>query len=169
MRQLNSGALTTLLVLTLALSACGFKLRGSIELPVVLQDTYIESQNPFTGMARALRNELKANGANVLETQDNASAVLAVLSERSENRVLSVGSSGRASEYELFDEVVFELRSPDGDVLLPKQTLRIIRDLVFDETALLGKISEADGIHRQMRANLARQIIVRIEALMRQQ
>lgn len=169
MRQLSAGTVVTILVLSLALSACGFKLRGSVELPPVLQDTYVESQNPYTGMARSLRSELKAAGANVLENKEQASAVLTVVAERSENRVLSVGSSGRASEYELFDEVVFELRDNENNILVKKQTLRMTRDLVFDETALLGTISEAEGIHRQMRANLARQIIVRIEALMRQQ
>jgi outer membrane lipopolysaccharide assembly protein LptE/RlpB len=43
------------------------------------------------------------------------------------------------------------------------------RDLVFDETELLGKISEAESIHRQMRRNMARQIIIRIGAGLRQQ
>lgn len=153
----------------LAFSGCGFKLRGSVELPPVLQDTYIESENPFTGMARALRTQLQAAGANVLESKQQASAVLVIVRERSENRVLSVGSSGRASEYELFDEVIFFLSDTDGKMLVEQQTLRMTRDLVFDENALLGKLSEAEGIHRQMRDNLARQIIMRIEVSVRQQ
>ena len=65
--------------------------------------------------------------------------------------------------------MVFDLHDADGKVLVNQQKLRITRDLVFDETELLGKLSEADGIHRQMRASLARQIIVRVETLMRQQ
>ncbi len=151
----------------LLLSACGFKLRGSVELPPVLQDTYIESANPFTGMARILRTELQVAGANVLEDRGSATAILVIHHERSENRVLSVGSSGRATEYELYDEVSFSLQDPDGKHLVKPQTLSQTRDLVFDENEVLGKISEAEGIHRQMRANLARQVIMRIAAAVR--
>ena len=162
--------LRSVLVIGLALlllSACGFKLRGGVELPAVLQDTYIESENPFTGMARSLRTELEIAGANVLEDRAAATAILVIHNERSENRVLSVGSSGRATEYELYDEVGFSLQDPDGKPLVKAQTLSQTRDVVFDENELLGKVSEAEGIHRQMRANLARQMIMRIAAAVR--
>lgn len=151
------------------LSACGFKLRGSVDLPPVLQDVYIESSNPFTGMARAMRIELQTAGANVLEDKDSATAILVIHHERSENRVLSVGSTGRATEYELYDEVGFSLRDSEGKQLVKPQTLRQTGNLVFDENEVLGKISEAEGIHRQIRANLARQAIMRISAAVRKQ
>ena len=156
-----------LLPLLVVLTACGFKLRGNVELPAVLQDTYIQSENPFTGMARALRTQLKQSGANVVENREQASAILIIHHERSENRILSVGSSGKATEYELFDEVSFSLSDSNGKELIAPQTLRMTRDLVFDQNELLGKLSEAEGIHRQMRASLVRQIIMRIDAGMR--
>ncbi len=161
--------LGTLLSLLVVLSACGFRLRGEVELPLALQDTYIESKAPFTGMARALRMQLERSGANVLETKEHASAILTVVNERSENRVLSVGSRGKATEYELFDEVTFSLSDGSGKVLMPPQTVRVTRDLVFDPNELLGKLSEAENIHKQMRENLARQVLLRIDAGMRRQ
>ena len=157
------------LLVALLLSACGFHLRGEVELPPVMEATYIESKNPYTGMARALRDELAAAGAQVVESEQAASAVLHIIREISENRILSVGSTGKASEYELFNEVVFSLTDAEEKVLIKPQSLRMTRDLVFDETELLGKISEAEGIHKQMRRNLARQIIIRIGAGLRQQ
>lgn len=160
--------LGTLLCLVIGLNACGFRLRGEVELPGVLQDTYIESKDPYSGMARALRTQLERSGANVLETKDQASAILNVVSERSENRVLSVGSTGKATEYELFDEVVFSLGDAAGKLLVGSQTLRLTRDLVFDQNELLGKLSEAESIHKQMRETLARQILMRIQAAMHQ-
>jgi len=145
-------------------AACGFQLRGAVELPAVLQDTYIVSQNPFTGMARALRSQLKQSGGNIVDNKDQATAILTINSERAENRVLSVGSRGKATEYELYDEVNFSLTDNQGKTLIEAYTLRLTRDLVFDQNELLGKLSEADGIHRQMRASLARQIMLRIDA-----
>ncbi len=159
--------LASLLPLLLALSACGFRLRGGVELPPVLQETYIQSQAPFTGMARALRTQLERSDANVLESKEQASAILVVVHERSESRVLSVGSTGKATEYELFDEATFSLTDPGGKVLIAPQTVRITRDLVFDPNELLGKLSEAESMHKQMRENLARQILIRIDAGLR--
>ena len=159
----------TLLVLLTALNACGFRLRGPVELPTVLQDVYIESKDPYSGMARALRTQLQRAGANVLQSPEQASAILKVVRERSENRVLSVGSTGKATEYELFDEVVFSLSGPGGKELMRSETLRLTRDLVFDQNELLGKLSEAESIHRQMRETLARQILMRIQATMDRQ
>jgi LPS-assembly lipoprotein len=160
---------TAIAVLLSVLPACGFHLRGDVELPPVLKETYLESNNPYTGMARALRVELEAAGGRIVESSEGATAVLHIVREASENRILSVGSTGKASEYELFNEVVFSLSDAQDKVLIQPQSLRMTRDLVFDETELLGKVSEAEGIHRQMRRNLARQIIIRIGAGLRQQ
>jgi len=169
MKPHQSFLVTAIVLLLTLLPACGFHLRGAVELPPALQETYLESKNPYTGMARALRVELEAAGGRVMESSEHAAAVLHIVREISENRVLSVGSTGKASEYELFDEVVFSLSDAEGKVLIKQQTLRMTRDLVFDETELLGKISEAESIHRQMRRNMARQILIRIGAGLRQQ
>lgn len=155
--------LSLLALLLAGLSACGFRLRGEVELPPILQDTYIDSRDPYTGIARPLRTQLERSGASVLEDRQQASGVIRVISERSENRVLSVGSSGKATEYELYNEVTFSLTDAAGKELLKPQTVRMIRDLTFDQNELLGKISEADSIHRQMLESLARQILTRIQ------
>jgi LPS-assembly lipoprotein len=169
MKPNRSLRVTGIALLLGLLSACGFHLRGDVELPPGLQETYLDSKNPYTGMARALRVELEAAGGRIVESSEHATAVLHIVREISENRILSVGSTGKASEYELFNEVVFSLSDAEGKVLIKPQSLRMTRDLVFDETELLGKISEAEGIHRQMRRNMARQIIIRIGAGLRQQ
>jgi len=158
-----------ILLSLIMLTACGFKLRGDVELPPILQETYIESENPFTGMARALRVELEASGARIVESGEQATAVLKIVNEKSENRILSVGSTGKASEYELFDEVTFQLTDRNGKVLVKQQKLRIIRDLVFDENQLLGKVSESEQLHAQMRRSLARQIFTRINTELQRQ
>ncbi|GMQ88370.1 MAG: hypothetical protein BMS9Abin08_1612 [Gammaproteobacteria bacterium] len=161
---------TGLFILSLTmLSACGFKLRGGVDMPPLLQETYIESENPFTGMARALRVELEAAGARIVESGEQATAVLKIVTEKSANRILSVGSTGKASEYELLEEVTYELADRNGKVLIKPQSLRMIRDLVFDENELLGKVAESEQLHVQMRRSLARQIITRINADLQRQ
>ncbi len=165
----NSGLAAFAALSLVLLSACGFHLRAAVELPAVLETTYLQSQNLYSGIATELRLELQSAGADLTDQRDAATGVVIVLNERSQRRVLSVGSAGRASEYELFEEVSFALEDPQGNVLLEPQTLRMTRDLVFDDTQLLGKVGEAEVIRRQMQRDLARQIITRIRVGMRPQ
>jgi LPS-assembly lipoprotein len=162
---MNGGSVLTrvcVLALALALGACGFQLRGAVDLPPALEVAYLESKNLYSGVTPAIRVELLSAGAEITEDRDQATGVLNIIGERSERRVLSVGSSGRASEYELFEEVTFAVLDAQGQTLLPQQTVRITRDFVFDENQLLGKVSEAEQIRGQMRRTLARQILTRI-------
>lgn len=166
--MLSQAALLTAAVASLGLLAgCGFHLRESVQLPDEMQSTYLQSQDRYSGVAAELRIELQAAGVEVVEDLKAATGVIRIIAERSDQRVLSVGSAGRASEYELFEEVSFAVEDPQGKVLLKPQTLRLTRDLVFDDTQLLGKVSEAEVIRRQMQRNLARQIMTRIEVGMR--
>lgn len=157
-----------LLMLVTVFTACGFHLRGDVALAPVLEDTYLKSKEPYSGISAALRNTLQSAGARLVSDPEQASAVLHVINSRSLRRVLSVGSGGKASEYELYEEVTFALEDNQGNELLPAQTLKSIRDLVFDETELLGKVAEAEDIKRQMQRNLARQILTRINVGIRQ-
>lgn len=144
------------------LSACGFQLRGSVELPPLLGVTLLQSNTPWEGVAAALRIELESAGARITTRPDEATAVLKLTGERSLRRVLSVGRGGKASEYELFEEITFSLYDKEGHELLKPQTLNATRDLVFNEKLLLGKVSEGDTLREQMRRTLARQIITRV-------
>jgi len=159
---LPAAATAFVILLSVLVSACGFQLRGGVELPPMLRVTLLQSGNPWTGIAAALRIELESAGSRITTDAGEATAILTLVSERSLQRVLSVGRSGRASEYELFEEVTFALRDSEGRELLKPQTLSQTRDMVFDENQLLGKVSETDKLREQMRRSLARQIITRI-------
>ena len=162
-----AGQLLVWLYLALMTTACGFHLRGAVELPAILQDTYIKAKDPYSGVARELRTVLQSAGARVVESPSAATAVIHIINRRSERRILAVGTSGRASEYELFEEVTFALNEPGGKGLLERQTIRTTRDIVFDPNEALGKVSEAEETRIQMRRDLARQMITRINAGMR--
>ncbi len=161
-RPLPVAAIAFAILLSVLVSACGFQLRGSVELPPMLRVTLLQSGNPWTGIAAALRIELESAGSRITTDAGEATAILTLVSERSLQRVLSVGRSGKASEYELYEEVTFALRDSEGRELLKPQTLSQTRDMVFDENQLLGKVSETDKLREQMRRSLARQIITRI-------
>lgn len=160
--RLPVSAIALVILVSALLTGCGFQLRGSVELPPVLRSTLLQAKDPWEGVAAALRIELESSGARITTQADESTAILRLDNERSQRGVLSVGRDGKASEYELFEEVTFSLQDNKGRVLIEPQSLRLTRDLVFDENQLLGKVSEIDELRNQMRRSLARQIITRI-------
>ena len=66
-------------------------------------------------------------------------AVLSAYDENYQRRVLSVDSNtGKAREYELAYTVKFNLVDGDGEALVSEQLVRLVRDFVFDEDAVLN-------------------------------
>jgi LPS-assembly lipoprotein len=166
-RSNNAGRLIMWLCLLALITGCGFRLRGAVELPPILKETYIKARDPYSGVARELRTVLQSAGARLVESPSAATAVIHITSRRSERRTLAVGTSGRASEFELFEEVTFALNDPGGEVLLQPQSINTTRAIVFDPNEALGKVSEAEETRIQMRRDLARQMITRINVGMR--
>ncbi len=154
---------TWLLVLILALAGCGFHLRGEVKLPANISTVRIEAPN------RLLQDELsiylKAGGAHVTTRAEPADATLALSGEDFQRRVLSVDpNTGKAREYELAYTVSVSMTRADGSVLLAPQQVRLVRDYVYDQDAVLGKSREEDVLRDEMRRDAVQQVLRRMAA-----
>ncbi|MEL0081698.1 MAG: LPS assembly lipoprotein LptE [Gammaproteobacteria bacterium] len=155
MRMLvNSGryGLTRLLplVLVVSLTACGFHLRGQLDLPAAMAATYIESNGVNADLVKKLRSSLRGNGAAVTTDRTEATAILRLLGDTYDRRVLSVGGGRKIREFELHYAVRFELVELGGDRLVATQTIELFRDYTYDENDILGKQGEEANIRKDM-------------------
>jgi Rare lipoprotein B len=163
-----AGCLITINLL-LMLGACGFHLRGSTDLPSALRTTYIHVPGSDTRLANELERLLTASGARVTTDRQEASAVLEVLRDNFSRRTLSVGSRGKVREFELHYAVEFAVRLHRGkrqgsEMLVPPQTVSLVRDFTFDETEVLGASNEEDLLRQNMQRDIAVLMLYRIEA-----
>lgn len=150
--------------LAAALAGCGFHLRGQEEPGVparVLPVTYVQGGNPQTG----LTDELRRSGSHIVQDRQQAKLLLTILTDGFERRLLSVGATGKAREFELYYTVAFEVRDPAGKELLPKSDISLVRDYRFDETQLLGKDAEESVLRQDMVRDAAQQILRRLQRL----
>lgn len=167
--------LVTCILYLALLSACGFHLRGAITLPPQMARTQLVGIDARSALADEIVAALENAGAQVVA--DDATALLHLSAEREARRLLSVGSTGRASEYEITYQFSFELRVPvavtdehaDKDrpvdrVLVPQQTISLSRDYSFDQHNVLGKGDEEALLVREMRAFAVRQMLLRLQA-----
>ncbi len=151
--------------LLLSLSACGFHLRGSVQLPPELTEMALRDANPATDILPELRRALKNKNIHINET---APLVLQLKAEQYGKRVLSVDSSGRAQEYGLSYTVRFLLKrkamQDENDTMwLTEQTVTESRDLRFDANAVLGVASEEALLKTEMRRDAVVQILRRLQ------
>lgn len=151
-----------LLGVVLLLSACGFHLRGSdngAPLPptAVAGDAALALQADLKRLLRA--------GAASAEEAAAARWVIRIVNETSEQRVLSVGSSGKVEEYELYYAASFVFEDRDGQPLGPPQSVAQTRSYSFSESAVLGKDAEQETLLKDMRRDVASQILRRLRAL----
>ncbi|UOD49544.1 LPS-assembly lipoprotein LptE [Orrella daihaiensis] len=156
--------LLAIAALMLAVSACGFKLQGSTPLPF---DTLLMKVPENSAFGADLRRSIKAASPNtrLVEQPDIAyDAVLQQISETRDAREVSLNAQGRVEEYELTLTYTFNVTTPDGDIILPNTTLRVVRNLPFDDRVVQAKEGEEATLFEQMQASLVSRIVRRISA-----
>ncbi|PHS27578.1 MAG: hypothetical protein COA83_00825 [Methylophaga sp.] len=151
--------------LLLAVSACGFQLRGSTNIPASLQIIYVQGVNMQQGLGLELKRGLTRNGVTVLSDYQEGNAVLTILDNKFERRVLSVGSDAKVSEYELHGMVTFKVTDNDSQVLLGSERVEAQRDYQFDQNQVLGKGEEERLLKEQLNQQLVQTILRRLSVL----
>jgi len=152
-------------VLVALVSACGFHLRGDVQLAPPLSRIYIQGGDPYDPLVRDWTRALATAGSAVVADAKEATAILQIIANRGDRRVLSVRATGKAQEYELYQTLEFRVRDPAGRELLAAQRLELTRDYLFDPTDVLGKASEEETLRRDMRRDLVRLAMLRLESL----
>ncbi len=157
--------LSCLLAVTV-LNACGFKLRGSLDLSEDLSPIYLQ-QNSLFELGRQIKPLLLTNNVEITENAAEASAQLTLISESKERRVLSVDSNGQAREYLLTYKANFAIKikalhgNKERNI---EDSISISRSLLFDQDAVLAVSNETEVLYKDMQRNAARLILLRMQA-----
>lgn len=146
----------------LALSSCGFSLRGSAALPPALQTLQVESVDTNSDIAREVRRALRNNDVDVDDNSQSSGYNLQLGQEQSSERALSVNSQARAGEYQLTMSVPFQLLNA-GALVMGPETITLERVYLADPENAAAKSDEARLIQQEMRRELALQILRRLQ------
>ncbi len=162
---LRAGAM---LLLAVALSACGFQLRGTNG------QYHMPFQSIFLGftdtspLGTELKRNLRGGDAVVVVTDaSKAEARFDVLSETRGKSILSLNSQGRVREYLLTYTLVFRVRDAKDVELLGATEISLKRSIAFNENQTLAKESEEALLYRDMQTDLVQQILRRLAAIKR--
>jgi len=160
------------LLLLAGLTACGFTPRGSISGVTDLGAIFVDAPRDVP-IAELLEEEILANNLTLTGDRDAAAILIRLTQEIQSQRILSVQSTGRVSEFELRHSVsLLVAQGKDGEVARydPGQQSNIVsvqREYTNDETGVLGKEDEASILRQEMREELARNLLLRVVATTR--
>ncbi len=140
-------------LLVVALAGCGFHLRGG----EATSAWRLQLEGPLEPALRRMLDDLSAASGRP--------ARLEFQRPRWQQRVLTVGTDGKALEYELRLYLRYRLTDPQGVELLPWQALDLRRDYAFDPAQVLAKSREAELLRQDLRREAVRRIDRRLRQL----
>lgn len=151
-------------VVMIALEGCGWRLRGATTVDLVLPPMFVQINDADSALRLELARRLKTAGVAVVPERELASLILVAGPEATQRRVLSVGASGKAREYELQYTLRFAVNRPDGVAALPPQSVVLRRDYVFDEQQVLASDREQQRLFDQMRVSAVQDVLRRLSS-----
>jgi LPS-assembly lipoprotein len=146
------------------LVACGFQLRGSIDLPPEWKTLHLSTVSPNSELSSELRAGFEANGIQWVGRSE-AAYILQLGSEISERRNLTIGQDAKAAEFELIMSTSLQVTDREGNDVMALTTISTHKVMTNDPENITGKVEEARLLQREMRRNLVRQIMRQVRFL----
>ena len=140
-----------LFLLALAVTGCGFHLRGEHTLPAGIAPVYIGGLSRFDDFNRRLSAAFEVSGIKTTWSAADAATVLTLKGLGGDQFVTGVNEAGKASEYELRRHVDFELKDrASGQILVPSHSVDQRR--LFSQATVIGfgKTMERDELNDQL-------------------
>ena len=147
---------------TLALSSCGFHLKGALALPSGIQSVYVQAGDPLSPLKQDIEQNLRANAIEVVTEASPSSASIVIVGDSVQREILSVNERARVSEYLLRYQATVQINAGSADAqreLMPQSQFELSREYSFDERQALGAAQEEEIITGELRADMAQLIL----------
>ena len=144
------------------LTACGYSMRGSLNLPPSLNQISVYAST-YSQLVNAINDSLINANVKVTNSNDKNLYRIVVLSEKFDRRQLSMSISGRVNEYELIYGIRYEINLPNEKNLTDTTTL--YRDYSFDENNVMGNSDRENYIKKEMISTAATLIFNKLKAV----
>jgi LPS-assembly lipoprotein len=144
------------------LSACGFRLRGYVEMPPWLDHVAIVVQDANRDLEVRLKNQLQAYGRHIVTDPTQADYMLILEKDNLQQKINSVAASTTPRQYQLIYTVRYSLIKRDGTPVVTSRLVAVTRQLTVNNDRILGSDSEELIIISAMRQEAVMQIINRM-------
>ena len=148
------------LVIAITLSSCGFKLKGSYEIPY--QTIYLQSAGD-SRVGRIIKKKIqRKSNIEIVQTSSVAEAAINILEEASTRAVAVLSNSGSVDEYELIYTVRYTIGPAQNSSNMTEGQIVLRRKITHSDLDIAAKSNEEDALINDMASEAANGILVRL-------
>ena len=145
-----------------SLMACGYRLRGMVDLPYkVIAITGTPSPPLMMDLQKVI---LTGTDAKLALNPKDADLILEITGDLTGRDILAYNSNGQVSAYRLSIRVAFRAIDTAGGEIIPDTELYITRDMDYSVSTVLATDTQQQQFLTIMRSDLAVQILRRVAA-----
>jgi len=151
------------LIVCICLTACGFHLRGMVDVPAWLTNVAIISkQGNNKEIVSLLKTQLEGYKLYINDDPLHAKYWLIINNSTYQQQITSIGASTNPRQYQLILTVEFMLQEAKGKVLKEPKIVTATRQLTVNNDLILGSNEEEAILLREMQQDAVIQIINRL-------
>jgi LPS-assembly lipoprotein len=150
------------LLLACALSACGFQLRGSYDLPWDTLHIGLPENNELYFQIR--RGIEAGTPTRIVADPKQAGASLVILRNEQHKNILSLSAKGLVREFQLTRAFMYRVQDAQGRELVPATQIILQREMTFDDERIFAKEAEEALLWREMQQDMVQQLLRRLAA-----
>jgi LPS-assembly lipoprotein len=151
-----------MILTVLLLNACGYHLRGEMDLPSEMKSIYLEGAS--APLQEQFRRALASSQVQLVSSRAAAGTIITVSNEENLKRALSLGSSGYANQFGLEYRLNYQVTDANNKPLVTSQPVDIKREYFNNQQLILGKDNEETVIRNEMYQQAVRTIINQVQA-----
>ena len=148
------------LVIAITLSSCGFKLKGSYEIPY--QTIYLQAAGE-SRVGRIIKRQIqRKSNIEIVQTLSAAEATINILEEVSTRAVAVLSNVGSVDEYELIYTVRYRVGPGQNSSNMTEGQIVLRRKITHSNLDIAAKSNEEDALINDMASEAATGILVRL-------
>ncbi|MEX0606123.1 MAG: LPS assembly lipoprotein LptE [Marinobacter sp.] len=152
-------------LVALALTGCGFQLRGAPPVSDALQPLAVVCANNIPeDLCNAVKDQLELGDIRLVASEE-AAYLLRLNDFNQQRRASAITLEAAAAEYDLRQTVIMEVITSDQIPLVAEVDIRSSETYRYDETNVLAKQREERELQETLYQRLAQQIIFRLVPL----
>lgn len=154
---------TLLLIMSVAITACGFHLRGNIPLSDSVKNMYLNA--PDGTFKDELEGVLSGSGVMFSDTRSGAEVVLTVTKALSDRTVGTLDERGKVDSYNLRLNVIYIVNNSAGVVIRASTNLSATRQYNFNAEQVVQSESEEAELLSSMEEEIALKMLRQLSAI----
>jgi LPS-assembly lipoprotein len=144
------------------LSACGWRVRGKIDLPY---KNLLVSGVMTPEFRNDLEMYLRVNDVNLVSKSQDAEVILEIITEQNAKQVLSYNGAGQITAYRIISRVAFRVFNPDGIEVMPESDIYLTRDIDFNQANIQSFDLLVAEFVKSMRTDIVNQLMRRLASI----